>query len=138
MIIARRNDSNLSLFLSGVAQLSSTYWELPETGKAKLVGNPYSTEVMLSDLIDNQAITEKQFHRLCRLLARTTLTLNLLTIYKSLILLSGILIGTDGSNLYVTEIAKISARAGSGIGGSLTSYDFSMSSGIIENASNEN
>jgi len=136
MIIARRNDSNLSLFLSGVAQLSSTYWELPETGKAKLVGNPYSTEVMLSDLIDNQAITENNstdFADCWLAHANPELADNIQILDSS----QWNTYWHDGSNLYVTEIAKISARAGSGIGGSLTSYDFSMSSGIIENASNE-
>jgi len=136
MIIARRNEDNVTINLSGVAKFSSTYWELPETGKSKLVGNPYPTDVMLSDLIDNTWITEDNSSATSGCwLAHSNPELA-----DNIQILNTSFWNTywhDGTNIHVSEYAKVGARKGSGIGGALTRNDFSMSSGIIENISNE-
>lgn len=136
MIMARRNEENVTLKLSGVAEFTSTYWELPETGKSKLVGNPYPTDVMLSDLIDNTWITEDNSSGT----SECWLAHSNPEMADNIQILNASFWNTywhDGSNIQITEYAKVGARKGSGIGGALTRNDFSMSSGLVEDISNE-
>ena len=136
-IIARRNDSNLTINLHGIAQSSPTLWEIPEFGSSKLVGNPYPSDVMLSDLISNHSITEDNSPATDDMwLANPNPD-----IADNVQVLSSSVWKTywnDGANLHVSENAQISARSGSGIGGSLRPSDFSMASGLIMDASNDN
>ena len=137
VIIARRNEQNVSLVMSGVAAVNPSFWEIPPTGFKKLVCNPYSTSVMLSDLIHNDAITDQNSSSSGHLL----LAHNSQDLADNLQVINSTSWSTfwhDGTNLNITKTAKISARPGSGIGGALTSIDFSMSSGIIDSISNPN
>ena len=135
VIIARRHESNLTLPILGIASPNSTYWEIPGFGKRKLVSNPFGTELLLSDLIGNESITDDNSSDTSHLwLAHPNQDLadNLQVLNSS----TWSTYWHDGTNLGVTETAYISARAGSGIGGKMTASDFSMSSGSISAMTN--
>jgi len=135
VIIARRFDENLTLPLSGVASPNSTYWEIPSFGKRKLLSNPFGTDMMLSDLIGYESITDDNSSDSANLwLAHPNQDLadNLQVLHSSV----WSTYWHDGTNLGITQPAYISARAGSGIGGKMTAGDFSMSSGSIEAITN--
>jgi hypothetical protein len=137
VIIARRADSNTTIYVHGVSPSIATSWDLPESGNSGLVCNPFPVPLKLSELIGNIMITDDNSSSLensSKWLAHPNqdladnvqiLTSNGWSTYWH-----------DGSNLSVTKHAKISARAGSGIGGTLTSRDFSMTSGKISLVSN--
>ncbi len=131
-IIARRSESSLTLYTSGIVGPNRAFWELPERGKLSLCSNPYPHDVMLSDLLTPSLITEdnsssgKNFW-----LAHSNPELA-----DQVQILQSSLWSTywhDGTNLDVSKHARIRARSGSGIGGSLTVSDFSLSRGQIEN-----
>lgn len=135
VIIARRADSNLTLSINGSAPQAATSWYLPEFNRSKLVGNPFPTELKLSDIIGKDFITKQADEN------STTLWLanknqeeadNIQILNAS----GWATYWHDGSNLEVTQEAEISARPGSGLGGALTVNDFSWESGIISNITN--
>jgi len=135
LIVARRTEGALNLAISGYASTQSSYWELPETGKKKLVCNPHSSSIQLSDLVPSQSITEDN----------SSISGHLFLAHKdqdkadNLQVLKSSIWSTywhDGTNLNISTPARISARSGSGIGGALTVNDFSMTSGQIESISN--
>lgn len=137
VIIARRADTNTSLSFNGTAPQVSTSWTLPEFNRTKLVSNPFPTQLNLSDLIGNDMITEDNSS------SEENSSLWLANPHQEKADNVQILKSSgwstywhDGSNLSISEAAKISARAGSGLGGALTQSDFSMSSGNITTISN--
>jgi len=135
IILARHQNSEIQLPLSGIANTQTSAWEIPPHGKRNLVCNPFPSAVMLSDLLRKESITE----------ANTTETSTLWLAHPNqdfadnLHILESSIWTTywhDGSNLDVYKEAEIAVRRGSGTGGSLTSQDFSFSSGLIEDITN--
>ena len=132
-ILARRNPSPLELVLSGSATTNDTFGNLPGYLERKLLSNPYGVDIMLSDLISASTITsdENESEKWLANSSQETadnvkiLTGNVWSTYWN-----------DGKNRTVTTVASATARFGTGIGGSLTQQDISMSSGTISNMSN--
>ena len=58
IVIARRSPSDLNLILNGTALTESTFIDIPLSGKRLLLSNPYAVDLMLSDLVDSQFITD--------------------------------------------------------------------------------
>lgn len=132
LIIARRVEETLSLQLGGNVLLDSSFWRLPRRGKQILASNPYPINVMLSDLIGPTVMTDQNSTEFGHL----WYTHRNPDFADNIKILSGSNWSTywhDGSNLGITQKAKISARKGSGIGGRLTTSDFSFDSGTITN-----
>ena len=132
-ILARRNPSPLELVFSGSATTNDTFGNLPGYLERKLLSNPYGVDIMLSDLISASTITSDE-NKTDKWLANSSqetadnvkiLTGNVWSTYWN-----------DGKNRTVTTVASATARFGTGIGGSLTQQDISMSSGTISNMSN--
>lgn len=132
-ILARRNPSPLELVFSGSATTNDTFGNLPGYLERKLLSNPYGVDIMLSDLISASTITsdENESEKWLANSSQETadnvkiLTDNVWSTYWN-----------DGKNRTVTTVASATARFGTGIGGSLTQQDISMSSGTISNMSN--
>ena len=132
-ILARRNSSPLELVFSGSATTNDTFGNLPGYLERKLLSNPYGVDIMLSDLISASSITsdenetEKWLANSSQEIADNVkiLTDNVWSTYWN-----------DGKNRSVTKVASATARYGTGIGGSLTQQDISMSSGTISNMTN--
>ena len=132
-ILARRNPSPLELVFSGSATTNDTFGNLPGYLERKLLSNPYGVDIMLSDLISASTITsdENESEKWLANSSQETadnvkiLTGNVWSTYWN-----------DGKNRTVTTVASATARFGTGIGGSLTQQDISMSSGTISNMSN--
>ena len=137
LIIARRLDENSTIFFNGVSPRTSSSWVLPEFNRSMLVSNPFPTELKLSDLIGREMITEDNStseENRTRWLAHPQQDLadNVQMLTSS----GWSTYWHQGTNLAITQEAKISARKGSGIGGALTQSDFSMSNGSILSISN--
>ena len=135
VILSIRNDRNDSLSFMGTASIVPSYWDLPEVGKRKLLCNPHSSSVKLSDLIPSHAITEDNSSTHAHLfLAHPDQDKadNIQIIHSA----TWSTFWHDGTNLGVSRPARISVRPGSGIGGALTARDFSMASGTIESITN--
>ena len=135
VILSARNDQNYSLSVMGTASVVPSYWELPELGKRRLLCNPHSSSIKLSDLIPCHAITEDNSSNHAHLfLAHPDQDkADNIQIINSAVWST---FWHDGTNLDVSRPARISVRPGSGIGGALTTQDFSMASGSIESISN--
>ncbi|MEK9772033.1 MAG: hypothetical protein VW576_00580 [Opitutae bacterium] len=137
VIIARRSDSNLTLTIFGTAPQFTTSWYLPEFNRTRLVSNPYPTELKISDLIGNDRITTDSSSS--EINATHWLANEEQDIADNILILNSSGWATywhDGTNLHITDYAKISARAGTGFGGALTQADFSMVNGQITSISN--
>ena len=137
VIIARRLDSNLTLSINGIAPRSTTSWYLPEFNRTKLVNNPYPTELKVSDLIGNEMITEDNSSN--EINATLWLADEEQDLADNIQILNSSGWTTywhDGTNLNISEHARISARSGTGLGGALTQADFSMENGQIASISN--
>ncbi len=134
IILARRFADELTLNLQGSVLMDANYLDLPEKGKRRLGCNPYPTDVMLSDLIASSSMTTAN-----ELNSSLWMTDPNPDYADNLQIIKGSLWMTywhDGSNLQITEHARISARRGSGFGGSMTPVDFSFSSGEISSLTN--
>ena len=57
-VIARRSADSIDLQLSGTALSHRTFIDIPESGKRGMLSNPYSVDLMLSDLVDTGFITD--------------------------------------------------------------------------------
>ena len=128
MIIARRSNLPLDLVLSGTVRTQGTFIELPEVNQRALINNPFGLDIMLSDLIPPSSLTQSYgnlsgwFANESQELADNVMVLNH-GVWETF--------WHDGTNMGITEKAYATARAGSGIGGSLAQQDISMASGSI-------
>ncbi len=132
LMIARRSTQSIFLKNNGRVSYSDTYLTLPESGKRRLLNNPFPGGVMLSDLFQgNISLTqdnESANHSKQWLVhPNQEIADNLLILTNS----SWQTYWHDGTNYSVSQKAEVSVRAGSGIGAALTSRDFSMSQGTI-------
>ncbi len=137
VIIARRSEANKVLTFNGISPAIPTTWYLPEFNRTKLVSNPFPTSIKLSDIIGNETITDDNSsaeENSTRWLAHREQDLadNIQILNPS----GWSTYWHDGTNLSISKPAVISAKAGSGIGGSLTMRDFSMASGTIQSVTN--
>ncbi len=135
MIIARRSNLPLDLVLSGTVRTQGTFIELPEVSQRALINNPFGLDIMLSDLIPPTSLTQS-YANLSGWLANESQELA----DNVMILNQGVweTFWHDGTNMGITEKAYATARAGSGIGGSLSQQDISMASGSISHMTNPN
>ena len=127
-IFARRSPSLLNLRLNGFAIMQDSYVQIPATGKQFLMNNPFGVDAMLSDLISSSNLTNDS--------AETTkwfVSSNQENADNVKILIDGVwtTYWHDGINMGITEPASLTARRGTGVGGSITLQDVSMSSGTI-------
>lgn len=137
VIIARRAETNCTLYIQGTSAETPASWYFPEFNRTKLISNPYPTELKISDLIGIEMITEDNSSNEAnssRWLANKEQDLadNIQILNSS----GWSTYWHDGTNLEIRKHAKISARAGTGLGGALTQTDFSMKSGQISSISN--
>jgi len=137
IMIARRSEDSVKIWHSGTFEYDDTFLKLPEGGKRRLFNNPFPTEIRVSDLFEgNLSLTNNELstETADKWLAHENQEIadNLQVIRGS----SWFTYWHDGTNIGVTKKAEVSVRPGSGIGGALTSRDFSMSEGIIENMTN--
>ena len=135
MIIARRSNLPLDLVLSGTVRTQGTFIELPEVNQRALINNPFGLDIMLSDLIPPSSLTQS-YANLSGWLANESQELA----DNVMVLNHGVweTFWHDGTNMGITEKAYATARAGSGIGGSLSQQDISMASGSISHMTNPN
>lgn len=133
MIIARRSNLPLDLVLSGTVRTQGTFIELPEVNQRALINNPFGLDIMLSDLIPPSSLTQS-YANLSGWLANESQELA----DNVMVLNQGVweTFWHDGTNMGITEKAYATARAGSGIGGSLAQQDISMASGSISHMTN--
>ena len=137
VIIARRSEADKVLTFNGISPVIPTTWYIPEFNRTKLVSNPFPTSIKLSDIIGNETITDDNSsaeENSTRWLAHREQDLadNIQILNSS----GWSTYWHDGTNLTISKPAVISAKAGSGIGGSLTMRDFSMDSGTIQSVTN--
>jgi hypothetical protein len=134
IVLARRSIVDLNLVFSGNALTQSTMLEIPASGKSSIVNNPFAVDMMLSDLIASQFITTDPSNTFSWFADAEqevadnvkVLTNNVWTTYWH-----------DGTNRSIASKAWASARAGSGVGASMTQLDISMVSGGIESITND-
>ncbi|MDA8774181.1 hypothetical protein N9N13_00510 [Opitutales bacterium] len=134
-ILARRSSPGLEFKISGVALSLDSYVQIPAEKKRFLMNNPFGVDVMLSDLIPNNSLTldvneTKKWY----------VNANQETADNVEVLKNGVwtTYWNDGTNMGITSKAFITARRGTGVAGSMTLRDISMSSGEISNMSNPN
>ena len=132
-VIARRSNEPVTLTLSGVALSQKTFIDVPSSGKRLLLSNPYSVDLMLSDLVDTNFITENNQTSFFWLANSDQENADNIKILKDGVWST---YWHDGKNRSVTANAFATARAGSGPGASLMQRDISMSEGIISGMSN--
>ncbi len=133
MIVARRLNLPLNLVLSGTVRTQGTFVELPEVNRRALINNPFGLDIMLSDLIPPSSLTQS-YSNLSGWLVNESQELA----DNVMVLNQGVwdTFWHDGTNMGITEKAYATARAGSGIGGSLSQQDISMASGNISHMTN--
>ena len=132
-VIARRSSDTLNLVLSGVALSQKTFIDVPSTGKRLMLSNPYSVDLMLSDLIDSNFITENNQTSFFWLANPNQENADNVKVLKDGVWST---YWHDGKNRLVTENAYATARPGSGPGASLMQRDISLSEGLISGMSN--
>ena len=133
IIIARRQGTPLDLLLSGTARTQSTFLDLPAFGERLLANNPFGIDIMLSDLIPTSALTTDSNDSVKWLTSQSQEQAD-----NIMILTNGIweTFWHDGTNMGITSKARATARAGSGVGGSLSQQDISMTDGNITGMTN--
>jgi hypothetical protein len=134
LVLARRNLGDFDLVLAGNPLVESTLLEIPVGGKKLFVSNPFGVDVMLSDLIDpayisnDPSLFDKWLAHPDQERADNVSILkdNIWSTYWH-----------DGTNQGVVQRAWATAKAGSGVGASITPLDISQSSGLITNLTND-
>lgn len=135
LVLARRNPNDLDLVLSGNPLVESTLLEIPSAGKKLFVSNPFGVDVMLSDLIDPSYISDNPNNTFSWLAHENQEQADNIRILHNNVWST---YWHDGTNQGITRRAWATAKAGSGVGASITQVDISMSSGLINNLTNDN
>ena len=132
-ILARRSPQLLELELKGVADTSNSFVQIPPSGKRMLMNNPFGVDAMLSDLIPPENLTKDTTET-----NKWFVSINQENADNIEILKDGVwtTYWHDGTNMNIIEKAYLTARKGTGVAGSITSVDISMSSGTITGMSN--
>ena len=105
----------------------------PESGKRVMLSNPYSVDLMLSDLVDTEYITENNQSSFLWLANQDQERADNVKVLKNGIWST---YWHDGKNRTIKKNAFATARAGSGPGASLMQRDISLSQGVITNMTN--
>ncbi len=127
-MIARRGNTPLDILLSGTVLTQNTYFQIPEQGKRLLMNNPFGVDIMLSDLISSENIDDNVSN------GKKWLSSPSQEVADNVEILNQGIWHTywhDGTNKDVTLKAQVSARAGTGVAGSITQQDLSMESKAI-------
>ena len=132
-VIARRSNEEVTLTLSGVALSQRTFIDIPSFGKRQLLSNPYSVDLMLSELIDNKLITEDNQSKFLWLANPDQEIADNIQVLRNGVWST---YWHDGKNRSVSINAFATARAGSGPGASLMQRDISLADGVISHMSN--
>ena len=132
-ILARRSNSPLELNLSGVALTQNSFVQIPAAGKRFLMNNPFGVDVMLSDLIPSLHLTASSLDTQKWLTSASQEQADNIQILNDGVWTS---YWHDGTNSGISENASLTARLGTGVAGSMTLQDLSMSSGIITSMTN--
>jgi len=122
------------LVLAGNPLVESTLLEIPVGGKKLFVSNPFGVDVMLSDLIDPAFISNDPLHVDKWLAHPDQERADNVSILKDNVWST---YWHDGTNQGVVQRAWATAKAGSGVGASITPLDISQSSGLITNLTND-
>ena len=133
MIIARRASQTLDLVLSGTVRTQGTFIELPEAHKRALINNPFGLDIMLSDLIPPLSLTVSDSNFSGWLANESQEIADNVRILNQGVWET---FWHDGTNMGITTKAYATARAGSGVGGSLSQQDISLANGSITHMSN--
>ena len=134
LVLARRNPGDFDLVLAGNPLVESTLLEIPVGGKKLFVSNPFGVDVMLSDLIDPAFISNDPLHVDKWLAHPDQERADNVSILKDNVWST---YWHDGTNQGVVQRAWATAKAGSGVGASITPLDISQSSGLITNLTND-
>jgi hypothetical protein len=132
-MIARRNSGPLVITLHGSALTQNSFVKIPQQGKRFLMNNPFGVDMMLSDLISSENIDDNISN------GAKWLSASAQQVADNVEILSQGIWSTywhDGTNQDVSQKARISARPGTGIAGSITQQDLSMSSAAISAMTN--
>ena len=132
-MIARRGNTPLDLVLSGTALTQNTFFKIPQQGKRFLMNNPFGVDMMLSDLISTDNIDNNVSNGVKWLAAPSQEVADNVEILNQGVWST---FWHDGTNKDITKTARISARPGTGIAGSMSQQDLSMNSGFITNMTN--
>ena len=132
-VVARRTATPVDLVLSGTALTTRTFIDIPESGKRVMLSNPYSVDLMLSDLVDTEYITENNQSSFLWLANQDQERADNVKVLKNGIWST---YWHDGKNRTIKKNAFATARAGSGPGASLMQRDISFSQGVITNMTN--
>ena len=132
-ILARRSPSPLNLTLNGYVIMQDSYVQIPANGNRCLMNNPFGVDAMLSDLIPSTYLTVDTSET-----TKWFVSANQEIADNVEILVDGVwtTYWHDGTNMGVTEQATLTARRGTGVAGSITSQDISISSGSITGMTN--
>jgi hypothetical protein len=132
-MIARRGAATLDLVLSGTALTQNTFFKIPQQGKRFLMNNPFGVDMMLSDLISTDNIDNNVSNGVKWLAASSQEVADNVEILNQGVWST---YWHDGTNKDITKNARISARPGTGIAGSISQQDLSMNTGAITNMTN--
>ena len=134
LVLARRNPDDLDLVLSGNPLVESTLLEIPAAGKKLFVSNPFGVDVMLSDLIAPSYISEDPNDAYSWFAHGNQEQADNISILRDNVWST---YWHDGTNQGITQRAWATAKPGSGVGASITPIDISMSSGLINDLTND-
>jgi hypothetical protein len=132
-MVARRGNTPLDIVLSGTVLTQNTFFKIPQQGKRLLMNNPFGVDIMLSDLISSENIDDNVSN------GGKWLSDPSQEVADNVEILDQGIWHTywhDGTNKDVSIKARIRARAGTGVAGSITQQDLSMSSNSITAMSN--
>ena len=132
-MIARRGNTPLDIVLSGTVLTQNTFFKIPQQGKRLLMNNPFGVDIMLSDLISSENIDDNVSNGKKWLSAASQEVADNVEILDQGVWHT---YWHDGTNKDVSSKARISARAGTGVAGSITQQDLSMNSKQITAMSN--
>ncbi len=132
-VVARRTATPINLVLSGTALTTRTFIDIPQSGKRVMLSNPYSVDLMLSDLVDTEYITDNNQSSFLWLADQDQERADNVKVLKNGVWST---YWHDGKNRTIRKNAFATARAGSGPGASLMQRDISLSEGVITNMTN--
>jgi hypothetical protein len=127
-IVACRSPNPIEIPLNGLVITRDSFMQIPASGSRSLINNPFGVDVMLSDLIPSVNLTNDTNDS-----AKWLVSADQEVADNVGVLIDGVwtTYWHDGTNMGITEQATLTARMGTGVAGSITPQDLSMSSGQI-------
>ena len=134
-IVSRRSPNPIEITLNGLVITRDSFMQIPASGRRSLINNPFGVDVMLSDLIPSVNLTNDTNDSTKWLVSEDQEIADNVGV-----LINGVwtTYWHDGTNMGITEQATLTARMGTGVAGSITPQDISMSSGQITAMTNPN